>query len=709
MVSSKINDEINYLEKKTIDPEDIGYQSSIYEAEIAGLTVEIVIGKEKYTFMKKNVIYYPIYIFAGDTITSQIGLYEIDANAKLSILDEDGDVDITKVGEPLLYSFATPEYIKKATSGHVLFREKSDKYENDDSKSKKEQSDENDDETELSDEDEEESEEKKDEDDDTDLKLPIDSLSKNKVKADGEIKQGIFTIDKNAKMPATLQEETLEIAEKMKSEYKASSHNVWIANFLKNNNYNIVQVESNGDCFFATIREAFHQIGHKTTVQQMRALLSTELTDEIFQEKRKLFVEFESEIERLVELMNSLNEMNRGFKKRIKTVTSKSDRDEIIIEVNKIGDLGKQYSYEISETKKLQARYIGYMRPITSLEKYREYVQTNHFWADAWAISTLERLLQIKMIILSKEAYDDGAPKGVMNCGEINKELEMVGETGKAVDFTPKFYIMTSYSGNHYQLVTYKHKRIFSFSEIPYGIKMLIVDRCLEKNSGIYHLIQDFRNFKSKLGVDSDEEDEDEEEPGDHNMDQLYKKEVTLMFFSKSEKTALPGKGSHETIQTNRILEFLPLSKIENWRLKLDDSWSDAQFTVDHHKWASVEHYLQGAKYKKGFPDFYVQFSLDSGSEISTDLATAKAAGESGKLNGKILRPKGVKVDVDYKLGRDIIEREAAVKAKFTQNEDMKQLLLATNDALLNQYISRKPPAPDTILMKIRADVRSAK
>jgi predicted NAD-dependent protein-ADP-ribosyltransferase YbiA (DUF1768 family) len=355
------------------------------------------------------------------------------------------------------------------------------------------------------------------------------------------------------------------------------------------------------------------------------------------------------------------------------------------------------------------------MRPITSLEKYREYVQTNSFWADAWAISTLERLLKIKMIILSKEAYDDGAPKGVMNCGEINKGLEMIGETGKAVDFVPKFYIMTSYSGNHYQLVTYKHKRIFSFSEIPYGIKMLIVDICLEKNSGIYHLIQDVRNFKSKLGVDSDEEDEDgegensEDNGSDHNLDQLYKKEVTLMFFSKSEKKALPGKGSHETIQTNRILEFLPLSKIENWRLKLDDSWSDAQFTVDHHKWASVEHYLQGAKYKKGFPDFYVQFSLDSGSEISTDVATAKAAGESGKLNGKILRPKGVKSDVDYKLGRDMIEREVAVKAKFTQNEDMKQLLLATNDALLNQYISRKPPTPDTILMKIRADLRSAK
>jgi len=66
------------------------------------------------------------------------------------------------------------------------------------------------------------------------------------------------------------------------------------------------------------------------------------------------------------------------------------------------------------------------------------------------------------------------------------------------------------------------------------------------------------------------------------------------------------------------------------------------------------------------------------------------------------MRPKNVKIDVDYHLGRSDIERETAIYAKFYQNEPFKQLLLATGDALLAQYLRRKPAEPDMILMKVR-------
>ena len=45
------------------------------------------------------------------------------------------------------------------------------------------------------------------------------------------------------------------------------------------------------------------------------------------------------------------------------------------------------------------------MKDITNLEKFREFMLTSSYWADTWAISTLERLLNVKVILLSEESY----------------------------------------------------------------------------------------------------------------------------------------------------------------------------------------------------------------------------------------------------------------------------------------------------------------
>ena len=57
-----------------------------------------------------------------------------------------------------------------------------------------------------------------------------------------------------------------------------------------------------------------------------------------------------------------------------------------------------------------------FMKGIDTLEKFKKIIKTCDFWAETWAISTLERLLNIKIIILSSEAYKLGDLLNVLQC-----------------------------------------------------------------------------------------------------------------------------------------------------------------------------------------------------------------------------------------------------------------------------------------------------
>ena len=80
---------------------------------------------------------------------------------------------------------------------------------------------------------------------------------------------------------------------------------------------------------------------------------------------------------------------------------------------------------------------------------------------------------------MSAEANTAKDNDNILNCGQLNDSI--LQDKGY---FNPDFYIICEYNGSHYELVAYKDKQIFAFSEIPYDIKKLIVDKCLEKNSG---------------------------------------------------------------------------------------------------------------------------------------------------------------------------------------------------------------------------------
>ena len=706
MVFSKINGEIEYIESRKIDAEDKGHQSSVYDAKLFEKDIVICLGKPKYTFMSYNVIFYPIYIVSIENhIEGQIGVFEIKSDKSLKIFDSEGDIDIAKLGPILYYDFGK-NMISQSKSNVMKYLMQHTKTELNQGTAQEpiqgtmqepmqepmQQPAQND-----------------DSDDILAIKVPAETSSKQVEKVNKILEKGIFIIDTNELQPKVLLEETEAEANELKKAYKESSKNPWIQKFMKNNQYKILEVDNNGDCFFAVIRDAFKQIGHNTTVAKLRAIVASEATDQIFKEYRDIYIGFENEIKESDMEMNKIKKLlEKDLKKRAQSAKdNKQELDAILAEVNILKLKYTSLKKDKSEAESNMRNYIGHMKTITTLEQFREYIQTSSYWADSWSISVIERILLIKMVILSEKSFAENALDSVMNCGEIDPAIQT------ANTFSPNYYIIATYSGNHYRLVSYKDKCILKYSEIPYHIKILIVNKCLERNSGIYYLIQDFRNFKSTLGIEpnvGNPVDQDEVIYGD-----LYDPEIVFMFHSKSEKTAKPGKGSGEKIPKAKIVEFSALSKTEDWRRKLDDSWDKAQFTIGKLRWASVEHYYQGSKFRKGFPDFYSQFALDSDSEISKDIELAKSTGSiSGIIKKKgakepiILRPKSIIIDPDfYGQKRNLIERELAVRTKFAQNEDLKQLLLSTKNAKLIHFIRGDGYEIDTILMDIRLALKT--
>jgi predicted NAD-dependent protein-ADP-ribosyltransferase YbiA (DUF1768 family) len=168
-----------------------------------------------------------------------------------------------------------------------------------------------------------------------------------------------------------------------------------------------------------------------------------------------------------------------------------------------------------------------------------------------------------------------------------------------------------------------------------------------------------------------------------------------------------PGKGAGEKLGGDQESEYTDLKKINGWRKMLSKFWTEP-FDLHGHKWFSVEHYYEAAKFKKNNPDFYLQFSLDSNSELSMDPYKASSAGsKNGKFQGTLIRPKTIEFDDDFFKGRDLKEMEDAMYAKFSQNPELKRVLLGTKKAKLMHFVHRSPPLVFYDLMKVRKKLQA--
>ena len=657
-----MNKNMYYEENRNLEEEDIGYDSPIYTATIYDKQFLITIGKERKLVTKKNHYYFPVYLMNKNVVQLQVGAFEYTSNNEKKddrikpYLDSFGDLDLNRLGDIIFYSFADYDYFQNITINvtSVIISEMETKY------AKM-----------LSDTVHEDVNANADEDNVFELGETDIKMSKSMKQTETVLKEGVFEIDRGIKKPAHLEEETKEKSFALKKEYTERKNQTWIETYMKNNNYDIVETNNNGDCLFDTIRLAYEQIGYKTTIQKLRSLVAKEATEEMFTEYRELYQGALGEKSEIEKEMRRLMTVNKELKKRLKTLTSnsqeKEQRTNIIKDANEVSMKYKDLKEKLDDNSKLLSEF-AFMKNVSTLENLREYILQPVFWADNWAISVLEKELNMKLIIFSESIYNDDDKNNVLQCN--------ISGVSNNTNFSPDFYIFTTYSGLHYRLITYKNKRIFKFDEIPYDVKIMVVIKCMERNSGVFNKISDFRHFKSKIGVadDVDGDGDDGDGDGDNVMNNTREfsvdEDTVFAFYNKSSGTPKPGKGSNEKISQNKVREYsdLGLKKHFDWRKKLDDDWS-TNFTVDNMKWKTVEHYYQGSKFKKHNPHFYKLFSLDSDNEISKDVEIAKHAGSlkgSYKKRKTVvqIRPLEIKIDPDFM----VIEKMKNEKKRYMQS-----------------------------------------
>ena len=558
MVQSRLNNEINYEEKKGIDKSDKGKETKTYVVDIDALNIKalIGIGTDNTKYIEKSIIYFPIYLVlksknkseGGESVFEKIGVFEIPSNNLVNIVDDQGELDLERLEdlsikkedelgyeliEPLLFSYITKEYIQDNNESIESFMSEPDNeldddeeeegsgeepeedYDDDDDDDYKHEKDMSDLETSdgSDDYDEDDEDDEDEEDEEGDEGEELDDFSDLSSDSDVESINKDDSSSSDEDEEDEEDEEDDDDSENDDSEHSDESDSEsdpeldfnyifdnWVTDYTKDTNFNIVDNEGGGDCFFAVIRDAYKSIDKVFSVKALRELLSREATQEVFETYRTMYKQIRENIRDTVREMKKLKKKNSELEKQINAPTGAKDKKSLTRKqkkkiVDEAKDNKKEFDKLAKEKQEGEMLIVEYqfMKGIKTLCDFKKKIKSSDFWAETWAISTLERVLNTKIVILSSESYKDGDVDNVLQCGQANDSI--IQEKG---EFTPDYYIVMDYTGGHYMLVTHKDSHIFTYMSLPEKLKSLIADKCLEgkDNSGLYALIPEFKELK---------------------------------------------------------------------------------------------------------------------------------------------------------------------------------------------------------------------
>ena len=173
-----------------------------------------------------------------------------------------------------------------------------------------------------------------------------------------------------------------------------------------------------------------------------------------------------------------------------------------------------------------------------TLVDLRKFILNSNFWANSWAIATIEKEFNIKVLIFSEQSWNTEDIDNVVNCGHyienydhdtrckhcklslLDRKLEELGKLPEDVMMNiieehqkvgsnehlwedpkntkkiinPNGFLMVTYSGDHYRLISYKKKTFFrSVKELPEKVYTLFKDKCTKIGQGSYNRISGFK------------------------------------------------------------------------------------------------------------------------------------------------------------------------------------------------------------------------
>lgn len=486
-------------------------------------------------------------------------------------------------------------------------------------------------------------------------------------------------------------------------EYKKSKESKWINEYLQDSDYNIIDNEGCGDCFFAMVRDALKGTDKERSVEEQREMLAKHVDEGLYNRYKELYESFNGEmLTKQEEMKQKAKELSKMKALSKKATLTKAESQRLLEDAKKVSNTYKELENEKNKIEYIMAEF-KFMEKIKTMEELRDHVKESDFWADEWAIDVIERELNVKCIIMSQEMFENEDYYSVLQCGHSSDEEQK----------RPDYYIICGYTGIHYVLITHQKHTSFKFEDLPKKIKDLIVEKCIEKNAGDFARNNDFKQYIKHLDMTNEVLSEDFDTTYDND---LYNSTDVLRFYIKSADVQ-PGKADGDNIAKENNVVYSKLIKpkktndvYKNWRRKLDDKWErltkEPLFTLDGRKWLTVTHYHEGSQFKKGYPDLYHEFSLDSNSDLSKDV----------KMIKDVLKGTDKKGDDDYnsaKNPRRIVERQKGLYEKFNQNEDLKKVLIATNQAKLiqripglklqkNESLQKEIKRGDIDLMKLR-------
>jgi hypothetical protein len=438
----------------------------------------------------------------------------------------------------------------------------------------------------------------------------------------------------------------------VKPDIQDLGHYLGIANISYLSKTNLV------DCLSMVLHKHI-RLSKKESVAYLNGILADHISVSMFDTLKTMFTILD---QRYQDNKLQLKEVKQSLLDNKKLIKNIHEQDQVFqdkMEEIKTFTMQSQHIQANQKYIKSLLKDKEYLRKLEHVDAFKQFIKSGEYVYEPWTIEIFERLMNIKIILLSKDL-----PQWLV-CSRQSPFPHNMSL------FNPMFYVILEFVDNEYSVMQVNGVSLFTFQTIPLVIKDLVMNRCLEQTEGLYANIPLFVKYKQfKL---TKEQQQYSKEP----VLDLEPDKDRLVISESLKKHGNPGTVPFERMDFEHLIDS-QLVRDKQWREKLADNYMkpDGRFKLGDRDWASVNHYVTAQQLKEREPKKSDKLSLNTGSSLSKKV-------------------------IPYMLGDDN-DRYGAEFAKFSQNPQLKDMLLQTGDAELYMYIPGKPHIRLNSLEKVR-------